>query len=223
MSPRVLKLSGSAIVVLGSFNPSILQPAWFSSQKLITTGEATDAEVQVVHKDITAFGTEYWDLECTADRLVIGSDRAPAVEILRDLAIGIFTLLSHTPVHAVGLNRSEHWDIESADALNSLGYRLVPKENWTAILETPAMQTLTVQGARPDDYEGYIRVKVEPSVRVENGVYLEINDHYQLVPPNETGVEAAGKLIGLLSSNWKSSRERAQRIIEGVLDGQARS
>jgi hypothetical protein len=219
MSPRVLKLSGSTIVVVGSFNPSILQPAWFSSQGLITNGEATDAEVRVVHKDFTSFGTEYWDLECTADRLVIASDRAPAIEILRDLAIGVFTLLSHTPVHAVGLNRNEHWDLGSADALHSLGYRLVPQDNWTAILETPAMQTLTVQGARPDDYEGYIRVKVEPSIRIENGVYLEINDHFQLVPRENIDVEAAGKLIKLLSEDWQSSRERAQRIIEGVLDG----
>jgi hypothetical protein len=216
MSPAVRKISGSAIVVVGSFNPSIFQPAWFAAEGLITRGEAEDAEIKLIHKELTSFGTEYWDLECTTDRFAVASDRAPALEILRDLTVGVFTLLSHTPTHAVGLNRSEHWELENEAAVHSLGYRLVPRENWTT-LEQPAMQTLTVQGNRPDDYDGYIRVRIEPSAKFSNGVYVDVNDHFEFASPKD--VEGASKLVKLLSAEWDNSRDRASSIIEGVLNG----
>jgi hypothetical protein len=216
MSPAVRKISGSAIVVLGSFNPSIFQPAWFAAEGLITSGEAEAAEIRIVHRELTVFGTEYWDLECTTDRFVVASDRSPTTEILRDLAVGVFTLLTHTPMHAVGLNHSEHWELGNEDAVHALGFRLVPRENWTSVLEQPAMQTLTVQGNRPDDFQGYIRVRIEPSIQVHNGVFLDVNDHLEFASPKD--VEGANKLVKILSTEWNNSRDRASAIIEGVLN-----
>jgi hypothetical protein len=222
MSPRARRLFSDSIVVLGSFNPSIFQPAWFSAQHLITSGEAEGANIQVIHSEIAAFNTEYWNLQCTTDRFAVGSDRAPAPEIIRDLVVGIFTLLVHTPVRAVGLNRTEHWEMEDEHSWDSFGDRLVPRNNWNSFLTNPGMRSLTVEGQRPDDYEGYIWVKVEPSTQVGHGVFIDVNDHY-VVPSTENKgtqtMDGADKLVELISAEWANSRDRAQEIIRGLLKG----
>jgi hypothetical protein len=189
----------------------------------MTTGEAEDASIKVIHTEIAAFSTEYWDLQCTTNRFALSSDRAPAMEIIRDLTVGIFTLLAYTPVQAVGLNRAEHWEMESESALDSLGDRLVPRDNWKSLLMKPGMRTLTVQGERPDERDGYIWVRVEPSAEIGHGVFIDINDHYGLPSATEEEsaetIDSARRLVELISTEWSRSRERAQEIIGGLING----
>ncbi len=44
-----------SIVLVGSFNPAIFQPMWFAANELIGRADAENAEVAVVHPDITQF------------------------------------------------------------------------------------------------------------------------------------------------------------------------
>jgi hypothetical protein len=221
MSLGTRRLHADSIVVLGSFNPSIFQPAWFAAQGLMTAGEAEDVRIEVIHREIAAFSAEYWDLQCTTDSFSLVSDRAPAAELLRDLTAGIFTLLAHTPLRAVGLNRIEHWEMADENAWDLLGLRLVPPKNWN-LLKLPGLRSLTVEGQRPDDYVGYIWVKVEPSARIGHGVFIEVNDHFVLTSPNDVGdaegVDRASKLVDVLSTEWSNSRDRAKVIINGVIN-----
>ena len=47
------ELSGINIVMLGSFNPKIFQPAWFAANELIRNLEAEEADTQIIHNDIS--------------------------------------------------------------------------------------------------------------------------------------------------------------------------
>ena len=47
------KIDGVSIVALGSFNPAIFQPLWFSCNDLIGPEEAKGADIKVVHKEVT--------------------------------------------------------------------------------------------------------------------------------------------------------------------------
>ena len=53
--PEVL---GVSVVALGSFNPAIFQPLWFSSNNLVRKEEAEGAEIKIIHHDVTMFSTE---------------------------------------------------------------------------------------------------------------------------------------------------------------------
>ena len=77
------------------------------------------------------------------------------------------------------------------------------------------MLSLTMQGRRPDELQGYLRVKVEPLTSVEHGVYIDINDHYQLAPADQTtsGTSEAAKIV---LGQWASSMERSLKIAREI-------
>lgn len=71
-----------------------------------------------------------------------------------------------------------------------------------------------MEGTRPDSFVGYVRVQIEPSVKIEalggHGVYIAVNDHYQLDRMEITrGAEAAG----FLEAEWEPAVGRAREIV----------
>src|SRR5438132_983763 len=98
MADRQPEVSGSGVVLLGSFNPAIFQPAWFARQNLIPTAEVDTAEIKIVHPQISHFETERFVIQATAERFVaLTKPNAPEIAI-RDLVMGTFYILEHTPV-----------------------------------------------------------------------------------------------------------------------------
>jgi len=51
-------LASVSIVAIGSFNPAIFQPLWFSTNGLIRPEEAASATINLITNDVTAFRTE---------------------------------------------------------------------------------------------------------------------------------------------------------------------
>ncbi len=99
---------------------------------------------------------------------------------LRDLAVGVFSFLPHTPVTALGINRNFHFKMRSAGTWHAIGHLLAPKEPWTPIVETPGLRSMLIQGRRKDANGGVLHVKVEPSLLVEHGLYLEVNEEFKV-------------------------------------------
>jgi hypothetical protein len=77
------------------------------------------------------------------------------------------------------------------------------------------MASVTEQGERPDDYDGYVRVKVEPSTATQPGVYVQVNDHFQW--DVEAGETAAPEAVAVLDAAWEISLSRASAYIEALL------
>ena len=50
-----LKVEGHNIVIIGSFNPQIFQPAWFANEGLVRKGEAETAKIVIIHNRIVSF------------------------------------------------------------------------------------------------------------------------------------------------------------------------
>jgi hypothetical protein len=192
---------------VGSFNPRIFQPAWFAAEGLIRKAEADEATIEVIHPEVVSFHTELFHVQVVADRFAASTGNPSFYEPIRDLVVGTFRILSHTPVYALGLNRDGHFRVDSAEAWHALGNRLVPKEPWDNLLEKPGMRSLTVEGVRPDGRKGYIRVRVEPSVKVlPHGVYVAVNDHYEV----QDKAEALGcrEALDVIDSSWRSFMDR---------------
>lgn len=167
--------------------------------------------------EVSVFSIGWLGLEVTLDRFAARTTQIQHLESLRDLVLGTFGLLRHTPVKQMGINRLAHYRSPSEDEWHKLGHRLAPKEPWAGLLESPGMRRVSILGKRPDQYQGRITVTVEPSLKLRPGfgVYFEVNDHY------ENDVEEKGRecerMMEILGATWKASLERAMRIMQRLM------
>lgn len=217
MSLPKTTIEGISIVLVGSFNPGIFQPAWFAAEGLIRKEEAEEAEIELVRPEVAAFRLDWLHMQVLHERFIASTDQAASFEVLRDLVVGTFSVLEHTPVTKLGLNFDRHFEMESEDAWHEIGKRIAPPGPWEHGLDKPGLRSLTMQGRRPDELKGAILVKVEPSVRVTFGVYVGVNDHYELDEPDE-GVASAGTATRLIQEHWDAFLERSDQICNTVFE-----
>jgi hypothetical protein len=216
-SPPAPDIHGASIVLLGSFNPAIFHPAWFHKQGLVSDEEHDAAAIQVMLPDFARFNIDWLEITVTLDRFEVASGEPENFNLLRDIVIGTFRILQHTPIKAIGVNRNEHFKLPE-DRWHEIGDALVPKDVWSTVLDAPGLRALTVEGVRTDNYAGYIRANVEPSVRVHPGIYIGVNDHFQLDEDSkDSGVLDSSQAVSVLESEWDGILERAPRIIDTVL------
>lgn len=216
MQPQLV-IRGLNIVIRGDFSPTIFHPSWLADQGLIQSQEADEIEeINIIHPQIAQFRVDWLGMNVTIDRFQVSTIQEPYYEPLRDLVIGILSLIKHTPLRVLGINWSFHHALGSESKWHAVGHRLAPKQDWEEVLSSPGMLALVVQGKRPDNLEGYIKVKVEPSTKVEFGVYTEINDHYVL-PSASKIPESTQEAIAIISEQWNQSMQRGLQIAEKVV------
>jgi hypothetical protein len=215
-SPPKPEIEGVGIVLVGSFNPRIFQPAWFAAENLIREEEEQAAKIELIHHQVAIFSLDWLHLQVTDEQFIATTTQSSFYEPLRDLVLGTFRLLLHTPIRMMGLNRDCHFRMPSEEAWHAFGHRLTPKEPWAGILTEPAMRSLTMEGVRPDNLKGYIRVRVEPSVQVHPGVFININDHYEV--KDMATVRGCDEIIDILDREWKNSLDRSAEIVSLLLE-----
>jgi hypothetical protein len=214
MTEQRPELEGLSLVLVGAFNPQIYQPQWFAREKLIPQGEADTAEVHVIHRQFTELSMGKFHLQALTERMIFSTTDVPSFEPLRDLVLGAFELLRHTPVRMLGINYDAHFRSASDESWHTLGDMLAPKSLWRSVLKSPGLRTLTIQGQRTDEYKGHVQVRVEPSKPVHPGVFISRNDHYDL-----GDAASAVDALGALKASYDSSMEQARTIVRAVLNG----
>ncbi|MDE0459948.1 MAG: hypothetical protein OXI15_21875 [Chromatiales bacterium] len=220
------EISGTSIVLVGSFNPAIFTPAWFELHGLLPDGASEIAEVEVVHPQATSFTAEWLILNVIPERFSVETVQAPDVRVL-DLVVRTFKEhLSHTPLTTLGINRSVHFRVRSMAERDRIGRTLAPVEPWGAWREElgsdgmhGGMTSLTMSQIDPEGRPkgGRINVKVEPSARIgdgRTGVFVNVNDHYAGDDGQPRGAEGA---IGLLEENFEVSIDRSNRLIDHIM------
>jgi hypothetical protein len=223
------EINGASVVLIGRFNPVILQPAWLARHGVITDQESELAEVKVIHPEIASFKIEpLFTLSIDRTRYAMETTVAPFVRIA-DATSRIFgDLLSHTPVGMLGINRLVHFDVGSFERRDKIGELIAPREPWGEWGKAVSsgfgdrhggLQSLTlvqkdVEGRR----SGWIKAKIEPSTRIgggQTGIFMEVNDHYQLDDPKEATDSA--EMINLLTSNFDASMKNSETIIDEIM------
>ena len=172
------EISGVAVVLLGDFNPAIFTPAWFAMHGLLPKAAADSADLQVAHRQVTAFSTDWLRLQVTSDRFAADTAQAPHIRV-RDLVMRVFKEhLTHTPTRVMGINRTVHFRVGSLAERDRIGRALAPVEpwgRWGVELgldgEHGGMTSLIMSQIRPEGRPpgGRINVKVEPSSRIGDG------------------------------------------------------
>jgi hypothetical protein len=204
------EINGASIVVRGSFNPTIFHPVWFKTHTLIRDEEADTAELEVTHPEISVFSVDWFRLQVMRERFSIETTDSAHFEPLRDLVSGTFSLLEHTPVSAVGLNRMMHFKMPSKEKWHAFGHLIAPKKVWNGIMKQPGLKSLTMQDSRTDP-RGYTEVKVEPSRRLEPGVFVLVNIHYEIEKQD------VQHMLRILKESWEKDLMAAQGIVDHLM------
>lgn len=220
-------ISSVSIVLLGSFNPPIFSPDWFARHNLISSNEATTAQLTILHRQIADFSTEQFSIQVTPDRFQATTHQEP-FQLLSDFVVRTFReFLSHTPIHALGINREIHFKVESSEERDRIGYKLAPPDvwgKWAQYLKADrgqhhgGMVSLVMQQKDTNDRpSGYIQATVRPSQDIPSnvGIFVQVNDHYQLQPSQNR--QDAVEIIELLEARFRCSIERSECIIDQVM------
>jgi hypothetical protein len=214
MAKPNLEIDRVSVVLVGQFNPAIFQPMWLAAHHLVGPQEAEDATIQVVHPEVTQFRTSWFELQVTTSRFTVTTGDAAHHEPLRDLVIGVFELLRHTPAGRMGMNRDMHFKFAGRDALDNFGHVLAPKHAWDDVLPKAGMRKLTIEGQR-SVLGRQLSVSVAPSVLVKNGVEIDVNDDY--LPPEGTEPAGLEGLLVILRAEWEASQKASYAVATHLL------
>jgi hypothetical protein len=217
-SSRTPEAEGLEVLVLGSFNPAIFHPEWFLRQKLIQDEDASQAKVIAVGSEVSEVHFCGLRLLCLRDRFALGTSNISQAARMQDLLALIFTLLSHIPVTACGIDPWAHYQLGSVDYWHKIGHTLAPKELiWNELLERPGMQSLTIKAQRGGDFPGEINVTVEPSARYMPGIFVLANYHYSL-PKETVHAEGSERLLKFLRAEWNPACEMVRRVADKIFN-----
>jgi hypothetical protein len=199
MSPEI-KLQSHSIVAVGDLNPAIFQPAWFAGEGLITRGEAQAATVQVISAQATQFEVDWLSLQVLPERFAATTTNEAFFQHLHDLVAATFSRLVHTPIRMLGINFNCHCHLEDPK-WSELSDVLAPKAPWSRLLESPQIHGLTMEGTRPTGPKDYLRIRVKPSVRVQDGLFIDLKNHY------DTTDDGPGcrTMLRILSEEWSAA------------------
>jgi|SRR5580704_8366016 hypothetical protein len=206
---------GASIVILGSFNPSIFQPRWLASLDLIRPEEAEIATIAIIREEVADFTTKWFRLQVLQNRFLLQLLDATHFGPIRDLAAGIFRLLPHTPATRLGLARWFHFPMDSVEAWHDVGHRLAPKQWWNPYMEVAGLRSMTIQGKRPNS-EGTLFVKIEPSIIIQPGVFIEVTEEFSAAETSG-GVASATWVPGRLDKDWEAIMKYAEDVSKNLL------
>src|SRR5262249_39807895 len=130
---------------------------------------------------------------------------------LRDLVVGIFAVLEHTPFEQMGLNYFVHEAIDQLEwsRIQQHVFKRLPFET---VLSTTSLQSLAVEGNHDEAPGARLQIKIEPSVQIVPGVFTATNEHYQ-----ESGPDAGRRLMEILNRRWDGARSYARSVSSHLL------
>jgi len=213
MKSTIPELSSASVTLNGSFNPRIFQPQWFANQNLLSQAEAEKADIQIIHQQICQFQTEQFHLQVTPEQFTVAAKPNTTSELLRDLVLGVFFILEHTPVSAMGINRMMHFSIGSAEEWHRIGDSLAPKTFWSPVLSgRPGMESLEISAIPDGETKFRLNLKVQPSRVITHGVYFEVNNHH--IAPDNGALTAC---MDILRDTWEEKQNAALEIAVHVI------
>jgi hypothetical protein len=210
------QLSGNSIVLLGVFDPSLVQPRLLFEEQILRETDLAELTMDIVLPDTISFHLPWMTVSVETIRFAATTTlTSPAGEPVRDFVADVIDTMKTARVRALGINTDMHFGTSGADAWHRIGHTLAPKEGiWKPVLKEPGLQTMSIKAQRDDEYGGYLLVKVEPSTRIQHGIYVSVNDHFEI---SEEELEKRPRALSArLSDQWTSCTQRADRIISQI-------
>lgn len=219
MLDQLKEKEGVSIVLLGEFNPIIIQPFWLSFKGLIREEEAENANVELIHPEVVKFSLDWFSIEVSKQRCEIKTTSGPYIEPTKDLTIEIFKILKETPLKSFGFNHVYNIKMRTKEDYVDFGDKLVPKKYWEGLINNSGVIVLEVieQGVE-DPLLGRKKVRITPYVGKDsqNEIVITVNDHYQ--QKNGEYNLQGNNLLRILEENWKKSKSDSLDIVEKLIN-----
>ena len=140
-------------------------------------------------------------------------DDATAYEAGRDLVASTFRVVEGLRIRALGLNHYFHWKISVDHSVDPLAPEV--RDALARRSADPHVTRIQVKGDRTDDHKGAVGADIQPSVRVQQGFFCSVNDHYDLESYDRD--EANERLQEILGTNWDTSGDVALEIATNLV------
>jgi hypothetical protein len=212
------------VVLIGKFNPAIIQPGWLAKHGIVGETEALNAQVGLIHPDVASISLAHLEIVVEPEKCTI-SGKGIHFDVVRDFILKAFgEFLFHTPIVAVGINFAVHFDCGSFEAREAFARRLAPREPWGAWgtqMEGPKegdghgglISIAMRQETRPDDRKGFLIVRLEPSSRLKTtGIFMFVNDHYAV-----DGSTDSSQAMEVVELGWEPSIQYSKYIINCIM------
>ena len=223
-------LSESSIVLLGNFNPVIFHPEWFDRFKILPSHETQWAEGEkpkitevpfkdkkiviqevpaiMVRPDLAELQFPSITLRVNPTRFQCQTLEREKFNLVREVTTKIFTLLSHTPIEALGINFHGH--CKFADDSDKILKSLFAKreESFQKIFEGGYQ----VEGQFVFQRRGQRgAVRFEVSKKMDGGIYIGSNFH------SEIETHTADQVIQLIDENYEKDLEEVLTIVRNLI------
>lgn len=196
----------TAVVMVGAFNPAIIQRQWLVAQSIV---EHAAAEVPEMEVSVTPQATRYrfrtggltWTV--SSDRVILETEQS--WQRIQASAIAMLQCLPHTPVAAIGMNFHKRVPSESW----KLPYPRLPEELVRVVGESVGAVIGESHSCQLAESDGSI---LNLAFRLEEGaVWVDFNFHHS--------VEAAGPAIAAIE-RLSDRRSQALALIARFTDGE---
>ncbi len=206
----------ASIVLLGNFNPSIFHPQWFAAHDIISKTEADDeTDQKITTPQIASFSLTWGNVQVTANQFVIKGKNPTLFMMLNDFVRKTFSVLSHTPVSAMGINLEQKWLPNKKEQHSRFGDNIVPKGQW-GFMTKPGLRDIIMEDQqRPDERTGYIQARIQALNEKPDAILISINDHY--VIRNYDTSMGAEPIMSILEANWEISIARSEEYIQHII------
>jgi hypothetical protein len=169
-------------VLIGKFNPGLFSASWFARHHQIREEEAQSAEARTekVRNEVFHMRAAAFELLVLPERFSINAAWADAA-LIRDLVVGTFRILEHTPVTAFGINANAHYRAASLEEWHKVGDCLAPKQLWNQVFpdQQVGMSRVQMKIERGDTPNRHRNITVQPSAQINPGIFLAWNDHHE--------------------------------------------
>ena len=223
-----------SVVLIGSFNPKILSPAWLRMNDLVDDEEYESGEIEIIHPDIARFTVGDIKIEVNKRRFICSIAGDPAARLIDFMSLLFKYKLPHVPVVAIGINYENHFPLDCLERRIALGRALSPLSPWGEMGERIAEQPIDNPGGL---YQLTMREpiqKSEPMIRRDVAieasrkfpddvtVFMRVNYHIQLTEPADDDEEppAVGALEAMakLEEHFEDALLMSKAIVSEMME-----
>jgi hypothetical protein len=202
----------ASIVLLGRFDAGRLHPNDTIMQELLTPADTEVLRVTLLLPgEVIEFQTQFLVIHADGNRLSITSQiSAPIPQKVRDFMAELL-LSINMPVTAMGINRDIHFPVRSAEKFVAIRDQLIKRDSLEGVLKNGLIRSLLFESDRYDAEEGKIYTRIEPSMIIRQGVFIQVNDHISF-----PSTKLTNDLSSSLFEKWTAAIDNAQAIVSKV-------
>lgn len=207
-------LSHLSIVLLGDHSPAAMHPLWFANRQIITSEDAESAELKVASEHWTEFKTQRFFLQCLNDRFILKTELEQNFEYLVQIATQYLDQMAGNKISKLGINLELHFNLTPAQKLTALS-RLLPTAETSAQSKSEFID-LRWRNPRAGKVNGFRGFKVMQSKVFDQGLAVEVNDHYETDDEDREVVNPLGLVLrnGYERSLKESEKESTALLTE---------